>query len=535
MRTDDLLPLLLGSAREVVEVTPDGAGFQDALTVPEKVRYRRLDAVAAAQLTAGPETLVVAVVGPHPSDHDSPETLVPLLRRLRPGGRAAIFAAWLVADLPYRLLAGSLAEAGCRIVDIRLVDGEPVGVHAVLAVERVDPADAPGGGVAGGLHDALRQANQAALAGVVADSLTAELSGLAERLASKDAQLLRARRRLARAEARLARLESSITLQLGQTLVDGVRHPVRAVVCVPRDLVRLARRRRNTSGEDRRARPAPPPVPENRVVHLNLPATGAAPGRRLVLTAPTDMIVPQRLDEGGLAQYEPDAMACFLAAADVAGPGAVFDVGANVGVFAAVASALTDRQVRAFEPSPDLAEVARQFARDNELAWRTESVALGAENRTATFYLSDSSDSSNSLAARFRPSSTQITVQVETLDSYVSRTGLVPAVLKIDTETTEPDVIAGAARTIAKYRPWIVCEVLANRVEDRLTKVMSPFGYHWYEIREEIPYEKADRIVGDPDYRHLNWLFAPAEPDERFWAAVRERVVGLSSGPVEGG
>ena len=345
----------------------------------------------------------------------------------------------------------------------------------------------------------------------------AEVDRLRAEVAAAQAELARVRRRLARSEAQLARMTGSITWQLGRTFVDGARHPARAAVTVPRDLTRLWRRYRT------KARVAA----TDRVVPIALPP--GARRRSLTMTAPPDMLVPRRLAERGLAGYEPESMACFLAQADVAGPGAVFDIGANVGIFAALASALTDRRVVAFEPAPELVAAARRFAADNRLGFTTEPLALGAENGTATFYLSDSSDTSNSLAEHFRSSSAQITVPVETLDDYVARTGVVPAVLKVDTETTEPDVIAGAVQTITEHRPWILCEVLANRVEERLTEVMAPLGYHWYPISEEIPFQEAYKIVGDHTYRNLNWLFAPRRPDERFWSAVRERLAALRS------
>jgi hypothetical protein len=122
---------------------------------------------------------------------------------------------------------------------------------------------------------------------------------------------------------------------------------------------------------------------------------------------------------------------------------------------------------------------------------------------------------------------------VETLDSYVARTGAVPAILKIDTETTEPDVLAGGAATIASHRPWILCEVLAGRGESRLTDVLTPFGYHWFHITSEVPYPERQKIEGDPTYEHMMWLFAPNPPDERFWSAVRARTAELARCTVE--
>src|SRR5262249_4228536 len=196
---------------------------------------------------------------------------------------------------------------------------------------------------------------------------------------------------------------------------------------------------------------------------------------------------PRHVAESGLAGYEKSAMACFLAAGDVAGAGAVLDIGANVGIYAAIGRALTERDVVAFEPWQMVVDVARQFSADNDLGFTVEALALGASNRTATLYLSDAGDSSNSLRHNFRPSSHQVEVPVETLDSYVARTGVVPAVMKIDTEATEPDVLIGAAKTINEHRPWILCEVLARRVERRLHDILAPFGYRWYHITEALP------------------------------------------------
>lgn len=333
-------------------------------------------------------------------------------------------------------------------------------------------------------------------------------------LAEREAQLAVVRRRL-------ATLKSSTTYQIGQVVVEALRRPARAVVSVPVGIVRLWRSRRTAAPAPAAARPA------TRVVPITLPSAPPDAGRVLTLTAPTALLVPRKLAQAGLRAYEPSAMACFLAALDVCGPGAVLDVGANVGLYAGLASALTDRPVRAFEPAPDLVDVARRFAADNHLGYTTEALALGAENGSATFYLSVT-DTSNSLAAGFRESPSQIQVPVETLDSYVARTGVVPAVIKIDTETTEPDVLAGAAGTIAAHRPWILCEVLAGRVETRLTEVLTPFGYHWFHITSEIPYRERDEIVGDPTYEHMMWLFAPNPPAERFWSAVRARAAELT-------
>ena len=290
---------------------------------------------------------------------------------------------------------------------------------------------------------------------------------------------------------------------------------------------RLRRALRGRSGHRQRDAPAPTPEPQMREFVLELPRAGhkGAGVRSLAslrLRAEPHLYVPKRLEESGLAGYEPETMSCFIAALHVLPRGAVFDVGANVGVFALVAAALTDWNVIAFEPTPDLAATARALAELNGLRYGVEELALGAQPGEASFFLSSVTDSSNSLRSGFRPSSRTITVLVSTLDDYCQETSVRPSLLKIDTESTEPDVLRGATHLLTEERPWIICEVLAGRSEAELMRVLEPFGYQWYQITEEQPFRLRHEIVGDPTYRFMNWLFVPEPPGDRFWSA-RER------------
>jgi FkbM family methyltransferase len=275
------------------------------------------------------------------------------------------------------------------------------------------------------------------------------------------------------------------------------------------------------------ARGAPAAPADTRVTSLRLPrrpdvlSAGTSTLRWVVVEAPRQRYVPRVLEQKGLAGYEPDALACFLACASVAQAGAVWDIGANIGVYGLLARALLERPVRAFEPTPELASLAEGIAEDNALPYPVERIALGAVSGKATFYLSDVTDSSNSLAAGFRPSSRALTVTVDTIDAVVDRTGEVPAVLKIDTESTEPDVLRGADRLVREFRPWILCEVLAGRSEAALMDVLARWGYHWFHITGTSPFIETTRIVGDPTYTYMMWLFAPEPPLAEFWRLQR--------------
>ena len=101
--------------------------------------------------------------------------------------------------------------------------------------------------------------------------------------------------------------------------------------------------------------------------------------------------------------------------------------------------------------------------------------------------------------------------------------------MKIDTETTEPEVLRGGRRTLEAHRPWLIVEVLAKRSEGELTRVLGELDYHWYRIDEEPPFERRYEIVGDPRHQQLNWLFAPSEPTTEFWADLESWQEALRS------
>jgi hypothetical protein len=105
---------------------------------------------------------------------------------------------------------------------------------------------------------------------------------------------------------------------------------------------------------------------------------------------------------------------------------------------------------------------------------------------------------------------------VDTLDAYVTRTGRAPAVLKVDTETTEPDVLTGGRALLERHRPWIVCEVLAGRTGAQLEAILGPLGYRYFHLPATMAPVEHARIEGDPSHLERDWLFTPGPLPERF-------------------
>lgn len=242
---------------------------------------------------------------------------------------------------------------------------------------------------------------------------------------------------------------------------------------------------------------------------------------RLDIVDGSTTAVQRALRRNGLAGYEPPTVAALLTLWERADPEfTFFDVGANMGLYAHLCARMFEpRTVVGIEPTPSTASVARRVARANASTVRVEELAFGSRSGTADLYLSARSDASNSLVEGFKRSTGTIAVPVETLDSYVRRSGFVPDVIKIDVETFEPDVIAGARDTIEKHQPTMVVEVLKRRGHDHgeeLTEAMAGLGYHYYALDDHPTWEASASIVGRPGGQNQDWLLSPTPLDTGF-------------------
>ena len=283
---------------------------------------------------------------------------------------------------------------------------------------------------------------------------------------------------------------------IARRLPPGLKAVLRRIL--PERILRAAPRTRRFS----LAMPVPPSG-------LGPAVRRAARPARVKFIAPYRSFVPRLLDDGGVAHYEPETMAAFLAAISVLESADAFDIGANVGIFSIVAGSTTTARLTGFEPTPDVAGTFRSVVAANALDCNVEAIALGASTGTATLYLSNKTESSNSLKAGFRTASGTVEVPVERLDDVVERLGRRPTIMKIDTETTEPDVLAGAGALLATTRPWIVCEVLAGTTEAPLMEILRPLGYRFHHLGPNQPVVESAEIVGDRTYEHRDWLFTP--------------------------
>lgn len=150
------------------------------------------------------------------------------------------------------------------------------------------------------------------------------------------------------------------------------------------------------------------------------------------------------------------------------GPGAIIDVGANLGLFALLMSRrYPARAIHAFEPSPTtFAALRGNLARNRAVNIQAHQVAVTNHDGLVSFSVREHARANSSIHAE-GTTGPSIEVRCVTLDSFMAATGVKQiALLKVDVEGYEPAVLDGAARLLARYRPGViyfeVCHALAR-------------------------------------------------------------------------
>lgn len=252
-------------------------------------------------------------------------------------------------------------------------------------------------------------------------------------------------------------------------------------------------------------------------------------GRILRLWSRADDWVSNQVYWRGWTGYEPETVPLFYLLATRSR--ATLDVGAYVGFFTLLAAhANAAGQVYAFEPLPEAFSRLLQHVERNGLTNVVcEKAAVGRENGQADFFhapaekvqevASDARASipcSSSLSRSFMAPVEGVVsrrVAVTTLGSYLASRKLERVdLMKIDTETTEPDVLEGAFELLKSSRPAIFCEVLpGGGTERRLEELLFPLGYRAFLLTPRGP-EPRDHVLGHPAW--LNYLFTVQDAEE---------------------
>jgi FkbM family methyltransferase len=180
------------------------------------------------------------------------------------------------------------------------------------------------------------------------------------------------------------------------------------------------------------------------------------------------------------------------------------DVGANVGVYAALAAGASGAHVLALEPAAETLPHLHAMVALNGIADRVDIRAVAAGAAPGVLRFTTGRGTTNHAAADGAAQ-----VSVDTLDALCA--GAPPLLLKVDVEGAEPDVLAGAATLLAGTALKAAILETAGATDAAIEATLRAAGF--------APY------AHDPFARRLAPLPGPARPntlylrDLPFWQA----------------
>ena len=211
--------------------------------------------------------------------------------------------------------------------------------------------------------------------------------------------------------------------------------------------------------------------------------------------------------------------------------GGFVDVGVNLGqTMLKVAAVSPERAYVGFEPNPACSDYAQQLASANGLPYLV--IPAGLSSKTGllnlVMYRNEDTDPSASLVEDFRPtahsSRSVMVIAPEDLPSDIFGRDI--AIIKIDVEGGEAEVIEGIAPIISRQRPFVLVEILPAYRHDntarterhhRVEAALSGAGYAMFQIRRA---PKTDVLKGvvriaeigiENDLALADYLMVPTE------------------------
>jgi FkbM family methyltransferase len=187
------------------------------------------------------------------------------------------------------------------------------------------------------------------------------------------------------------------------------------------------------------------------------------------------------------------------------------DVGANCGIYTVMGCMINPNvRVLAVEPVPYICGALKNNVIQNDCGSRVTilNVALGESNGMVSFHeAEDSTMGSLAIDGYKGQRGTIIQVECRTLDSIVEELNIEPDFLKIDVEGFEDVVLSGATTVLSRFRPRIVLEANPGDPSNRMTEILSKYGYGFQIITNRGPEWRSEII---PEDAHRNWLCSPA-------------------------
>lgn len=202
-------------------------------------------------------------------------------------------------------------------------------------------------------------------------------------------------------------------------------------------------------------------------------------------------------------------------------PGDLFvDVGANIGSYTVLASKVAGAKSLSIEPVPATFQRLRRNINLNDISSLVDSRCCAVGKNHGLIKFTSDLDTTNQVADHDYQGTT-IEVPIESLDYLLEN--LQPTLIKIDVEGFEPDVVAGAIKTL---KCDSLLAILLETVNLEIEKALKGAGF---EAANYDPF-KRELAISDSIYSSNNylWIRNPSQIIHRCKSASKYQVLGSS-------
>jgi len=212
----------------------------------------------------------------------------------------------------------------------------------------------------------------------------------------------------------------------------------------------------------------------------------------------------------GLIYWKPDWKTALISHVVSQRGGTFLDVGANIGqTLVDFLAAPAQGRYIGFEPNHICAQQIDRVIADNDLRGRCSVVPVGLSDATEIIplYLApgEANDTGATIMADLRPNREYATtlIPVYRLDDIADRLGIDEvALIKIDVEGAELQVLHGMTAMLKNSKPWIICEILHRDSQAAEQEYMKKVGDiaqfladHSYEAYQLVKDESGANII----------------------------------------
>jgi FkbM family methyltransferase len=217
-----------------------------------------------------------------------------------------------------------------------------------------------------------------------------------------------------------------------------------------------------------------------------------------------------------LDEYERDTVLVLKSLLGEVSRPVVLDVGANNGAILVILKALDQSaEVHCFEPFPDLTGFLEELVARNRFDnVRVNELLVGAGSGNGNLYYTAGSTATASVLSDFQPTfNTRLSAKQCSVDSYMEANQIERlALLKVDVEGGELEVLKGAHRTLARLHPDILLELLFTttprhlRRQEEAIEILRALDYRFFQIQKAGQLAEQWPVAPDSDYTFVNYL-----------------------------